>query len=66
MYLGAFGYADDLILLGPSKKGLQSMVNICYEFGKEYDVSFKDKKTVCIGFGTNHYGKILLGIKELK
>ena len=43
-------YADDTVLLAPSPKALQSLINICSEFGKEYDIMFNAKKTksLCI------------------
>ena len=50
-FYGGFGYADDLKLLCPSITGLQKMITICEEFGKEYDVSFNAKKTMCICYG---------------
>ena len=42
-FLGAFGYADDLKVLCPSIGGLQKMINICENFGVEYDVNFNAK-----------------------
>lgn len=43
------------------------MVNICYEFGKEYGVTFNDEKTVCISFGKwSGQRKLFLGNKELE
>ena len=44
-FVGALSYADDITLLSPSLKGLQYMVNICEEYGKEFHVTFNDKKT---------------------
>jgi len=32
IYLGIWVYADDIILLSPSRNGLQEMPNICEEF----------------------------------
>ena len=31
-FLGAFGYADDVTLLSPSREGLQVMLDICENF----------------------------------
>ena len=31
-------YADDIVLLAHTLNGMQKMVNICTEFGIEYDV----------------------------
>ena len=49
-YFGALSYADDLALICHSIVGLQSMINICTEFGKQYDIAFNPKKTVTICF----------------
>ena len=56
-YYGVFGYADDVIILSPTSKGLQSMINICYNFGKQFHIQFNEKKTQCIQFGLNQTSK---------
>ena len=55
-FVGALAYADDITLISPSLYGLQQMVNICTDFGAEYHVTFNDKKTVGIAFGTSAAG----------
>ena len=45
-------YADDIILLCPSVRGLNEMIVLCCEYEKEYDMTFNPKKTVCITFGS--------------
>ena len=49
-FYGCVCYADDICLLSPSLCGLQEMVNICSNFGIEYDVIFNSSKTQCIKF----------------
>lgn len=49
-YYGALGYADDLTLLCPSLQGLQDMLDICTEYGIEYDVKYNPDKSECICF----------------
>ena len=39
-----------MVLICPSVKGLQKMVDICKVFGIEYDVAYNEKKTTCICF----------------
>ena len=38
-------YADDLVILSPSAKGLQQLLNICSEYGEEHDIMFNHKGT---------------------
>jgi len=49
-FFGCLCYADDLCLLCPSVTGLQKMLHICEEFGKEYNIIFNASKTQCIKF----------------
>ena len=44
-------YADDLVLLCPSVKGLHDMLQTCQIYGEMYGMKFNPKKTVCIKFG---------------
>ena len=37
-------YADDLIMLSPSLKGLQSMFNLCDAYAKTHFLIFNAKK----------------------
>ena len=53
LYYGALGYADDLVLLCPSAKGLQQMLKICENYGTDYYMSFNTKKTVCMLMSRN-------------
>ena len=53
MYYGVLGYADDLMLLASSVYTLQKMVNICDEFGREYDVLYNPTKSKVIVFDSN-------------
>jgi hypothetical protein len=49
-FCGAFGYADDLILLAPTVHSLNQMLNICADYALEYKVLFnptKSKLIVC-------------------
>ena len=50
-FYGSFGYADDLKVLCPTIGGLQKMIDICENFGQEYDVTFNAKKTIGICYG---------------
>ena len=56
VYLGVWVYADDIILLSPSRRGLQDMVNICEQFANIYKLKFstninvEKSKTKCMIF----------------
>ena len=64
-------YADDLVLISPSFKGLQRLVNVCSDIGTKLNIMFNDKKTVCIIFRTNrdkyfNYNRVKLNGYALK
>ena len=56
MFIGVFGYADDICLLSPSPQGLQDMMNICRKYFEDYAIEItcdpdeKKSKTKCIIF----------------
>ena len=52
-YVGALGYADDLVLMSPSRNGLQKMLQNCEEFGEEYNVVYNSKKNYVFYFHIN-------------
>ena len=39
-FMGAFGYADDVTLLAPSRQGLQLMLKICEDFASSHSMQF--------------------------
>ena len=41
-------YADDMVILAPSPRALQQLLNICNEYAIEYDISYNVKKTKCM------------------
>lgn len=51
-YVGALGYADDITLVSPDIRGLNKMLNICGEFGRENFIMFNSKKSMAIKFGS--------------
>ena len=51
LFAGCILYADDILLLSSSCHGLQSMLHICNEFGKRWDIHFNPAKTQCVTFG---------------
>ena len=51
-YCGAYCYADDIVLLCPSLAGLNQMLEICYRFACDFDVTFNAQKTIGICFNS--------------
>ena len=56
-------YADDLVILSPSAKGLQKLLNICSEYGQEHDIMFNHKKTECMYFPVK--GRALINVPKV-
>ena len=50
MFCGAFGYADDVILLSPTLYSLRRILDICQVFADEYDVLFNSAKSKFLFF----------------
>ena len=59
LFYGAWGYADDIGLLAPSRDPLQLMINTCQEFFSEHGIQIstnldiKKTKTKIIAFGVD-------------
>ena len=47
-------YADDLVVLSPSFKGLRYLLKLCEEFSKSHDIIFNGIKSKCILFEANY------------
>ena len=52
IFVGALGYADDLILLCPSVVGLNEMIKICEDYASEHDILFNGNKIKYLIFWT--------------
>ena len=64
-FVGAFGYADDIILLCPSLAGMRGMVKICEDYATLHNILFNGKKSVYLVFGDYKY-KVSLTVKNEK
>ena len=58
-FVGAIAYADDLVLLCPSIKGLSCMISCAVQFAHKYHLIFNAKKSLGIKFNKN--GKLYDG-----
>ena len=48
--LNCFAYADDVVLLAPSRSALQSLMDECLLYSAEFKIQFNKLKTKCIRF----------------
>jgi len=62
LFVGCILYADDILLLSSSCYGLQSMLNVCDEFGNKWDIVFNVANTRCVTFGGNSRKQFTLAI----
>ena len=51
-FIAAIMYADDLALLAPTRSSLQKLLNICYDYGIEWCVTYNPTKTKVMLFGS--------------
>ena len=54
VYFGCLLYADDIVLLAHSLNGMQLMLDICTNFGVEYDVIFNNSKSGIMRIGPRY------------
>ncbi len=54
IYAGAFGYADDIVLLAPSLSALQFMITMCESYAQDYHIMFNPKKSKLMCFNVKH------------
>ena len=48
MYVGALSYADDIVLLAPTRNAASRMLLICEEFSSNFDVLFNASKSLFV------------------
>ena len=48
-------YADDICLMAPSPAALQELIDICYDFSVQNDLSFNSSKSYCTVFKPKSY-----------
>ena len=59
-YVGALGYADDLILLCPSVSGMRKMIKVCEDYANDHSILFNGKKSKYLIFGKYNYNPKLI------
>ena len=48
-------YADDICLMAPSPAALQKLINICYDYSMQNNLSFNSSKSFCMVFKPRLY-----------
>ena len=54
VYMGVAAYADDLVLIAPSRHAMQQMLSVCEDYAQRYNICFSTdvnpakSKTKCI------------------
>ena len=51
LFCGAFGYADDVILLAPTRLALRNLMTKCVSFAKDFKLSFNIQKSKYLVYG---------------
>ena len=46
MWINHVMYADDICLLAPSASAMQSLLDVCYDYGSDNDILFNPIKSV--------------------
>ena len=53
-------YADDMVLLAPPIKALQTLIDICFKFAGENDILYNETKIQCMAFWPRSYTQSVL------
>ena len=71
-FMGAAGYADDIVILSPSRAGLQSMVEICENYCNAHGIKIscdenpRKSKTKCIIFNKHIDNPANIVLKDIR
>ena len=53
LFVGCILHADDIAFLSCSCYGLQKFIDICYDYGVQWDIKFNPQKSQASTFGGN-------------
>ena len=53
LFIACILYADDVCLLAPTRKAMQTLLNTCSEFAEAWCIKYNEKKTKVMYFGKN-------------
>ena len=54
VFVGALAYADDIILLTPTRTSMEKLINICEQFSEEFSILFNGTKSKHIFFSMDN------------
>ena len=49
-------YADDLVVFAPAEKGLQTLLDVCTDYGQNHDIIYNSLKSNLMLFDAQCYG----------
>ena len=59
LFSGAFGYADDIVLLAPTVFSLNKLYSICKQYGYSHNIVFNPQKSKLLVFGSDIQGCVI-------
>ena len=59
LYMGAFGFSDDMVFLAPPRDGMQIILDTCHRLALKYRVFIKKCKN-CWSLPFGHYGHFII------
>ena len=65
-YFGALGYADDLVLICPTKEGLRKLIDICERYAVKHDIIFNGSKSKVLVFGSTTNKNPCINVNGIK
>ena len=57
LFLGSLFFADDIVLLAPTRSALQQMINCCQGYCRQYGLAFNAKKSKIMIFSKTSFDK---------
>ena len=58
-FMGAFGYADDVILIAPTKRSMNVLLDICTDFSGDFQVKFNPHKRKLIAYPKSNCQEVI-------
>ena len=59
LFSGAFGYADDIVLLAPTIYALNKLYDICNKYGNSHNIKFNPQKSKLLAFNSDIEGCVI-------